>query len=79
MCPDAESRSALPPFLQQTEPMEPDALPLQVALLTMELAEVRIRLAELGRLLGSTVAVLRLPGGGFLLDESDDGKPHDGT
>ena len=37
----------LPPFLLNTEPMEPDELPLQVALLTMEIASLRTKLAAL--------------------------------
>ena len=39
--------SDLPPYLRNTEPMEPEAIPLQVALLTMELAALRHRLAVL--------------------------------
>jgi hypothetical protein len=37
----------LPPYLLRTDPMEVDDLPLQVSLLTMELAAQRERLAEL--------------------------------
>lgn len=37
----------LPPFLLETESMELECLPLQVSLLTMELASVRHRLAAL--------------------------------
>ncbi len=33
--------SFLPPFLLNSEPMEPEDIPLQVALLTMELARLR--------------------------------------
>jgi hypothetical protein len=36
-----------PPYLHNTDPMEVDELPLQVSLLTMELAAQRERLAEL--------------------------------
>lgn len=38
---------SLPPFLLNWEPLELDQLPLQVALLTMELAAVRQRLDAL--------------------------------
>lgn len=31
----------LPPFLRITEPLEPEDIPLQVALLTMEIAALR--------------------------------------
>jgi hypothetical protein len=41
--PDARL-SSLPLHLQQTEPLEPEQLPLQVALLTMELAALRERM-----------------------------------
>ncbi len=37
----------LPPYLLRTDPMEVDDLPLQVSLLTMELAAQRERLTEL--------------------------------
>jgi hypothetical protein len=36
-----------PPFLRNTEPMEPEDMPLQLALVTMELAELRHRVALL--------------------------------
>ncbi len=48
--PDSED-TALPPFLRATEPMEVEDLPLQVALLTMELANLRRMLGALGTLL----------------------------
>lgn len=37
----------IPSFLLETMPLEPDDLPLQVALLTMELAEQRKRILEM--------------------------------
>lgn len=37
----------LPPYLRETEPMEPEFLPLQVALLTMEVVALRARLTAL--------------------------------
>ena len=37
--------SDLPPYLLRTEPMEVEDLPLQVALLTMEVAELRRMMA----------------------------------
>lgn len=33
--------SELPPYLYNTDPMEPEDIPLQVALLTMEIASLR--------------------------------------
>ena len=36
-----------PPYLQNTEPMELEDVPLQVALLTMELATLRVLVLEL--------------------------------
>jgi hypothetical protein len=37
----------LPPFLRETDPMDIESLPLQVALLTMEMAALRGRLERL--------------------------------
>jgi hypothetical protein len=37
----------LPPYLRETEPLEIEDLPLQVSLLTMELAVIRPLCAEL--------------------------------
>lgn len=37
----------IPSFLLETMPLEPDDLPLQVALLTMEIAEHRQRILEM--------------------------------
>lgn len=44
----------LPSFLRETEPMEPEYLPLQVALLTMEVAALRARLAGLAMVVDKT-------------------------
>ena len=41
----------LPSFLLIDEPLEPEQLPLQVHLLTLELAQIRIALAAVARLL----------------------------
>ena len=48
----------LPPYLRRTEPMEPEDLPLQLALLTMEVANQRKaldRLAFLFRTIGEAI------------------------
>jgi hypothetical protein len=68
MCPDDSYRN-LPGFLQLTEPLEPEQLALQVALLTMELAEVRTRLALLADSMAQMGTVLRLPDGGLFINE----------
>lgn len=39
----------LPSYLYNTEPLEPEDLPLQVALLTMELANMRTAQAQISR------------------------------
>ncbi len=46
--------ASLPTYLRQTDPMELEDLPLQVALLTMELASLRL-------LLGSVAGLLLIP------------------
>lgn len=38
---------SLPPFLLNTDPMEPEDMPLQLALVTMELARLRTDLSVL--------------------------------
>jgi hypothetical protein len=48
----------LPPYLRQTEPLELEDLPLQVSLLTMEIATLRQRLTELAKL--ATLAAMLL-------------------
>lgn len=39
----------LPPYLHNTEPLEPEDVPLQLALITMEVAELRDRMAAMAR------------------------------
>lgn len=39
----------LPPYLHNTEPLEPEDIPLQLALITMEVAELRDRMAAMSR------------------------------
>ena len=51
----------LPPYLRRTEPMEPDDLPLQVALLTMEVATQRKSLALLATTLETLAGAIRPP------------------
>jgi len=41
----------LPSFLLIDEPLEPEQLPLQVHLLTLEMASIRVALAAVARLL----------------------------
>lgn len=45
------SEDLLPPFLHNIDPLEPEDIALQVALLTMEMASFRAKLAALSRLL----------------------------
>jgi hypothetical protein len=45
------SSPSLPAYLCNTEPMEPEAIPLQLALITMEVAEQRKSLAALADML----------------------------
>lgn len=42
--------SPLPPYLNISEPMELEDIPLQVALLTMEVAQLRLTMETLARL-----------------------------
>ena len=57
--PDA---SPLPSFLQADQVMtDPDALALQVLLLTQELALVRHRMAAMAAAMDALAAILRLP------------------
>jgi hypothetical protein len=57
----------LPPFLRITESLTPEELPLQVALLTMELARMRLELSRLNdtctRLLTDAAAKRSAAGG----------------
>ena len=43
----------LPPFLLNSDPLEPEDIPLQVALLTMEMARIRSDLSALRAALDS--------------------------
>lgn len=47
----------LPPFLREC-PTEPEQMPLQVSLLTMEVAALRLILMRLARRLGETAAAI---------------------
>lgn len=43
------SPDLLPPYLHNTEPLEMEDIPLQLALVTMEVAEMRNKLAAMSR------------------------------
>jgi hypothetical protein len=58
----APTVSPLPAFLQLDQPPDPEMVPLQVFLLTLELAEMRQRLTTLGRAFGSLGTLLEPPG-----------------
>jgi hypothetical protein len=49
----------LPPYLLRTEPMELEDIPLQVALLTMEIANMRRSLEALTRLMENAAREIR--------------------
>ena len=51
----------LPPYLLRTEPMELEDLPLQVSLLTMEVANMRRSLEAIARLMDNAVREIRPP------------------
>jgi hypothetical protein len=51
----------LPAFLQLDQPPDPAMVPLQVYLLTLELAATRQRLATLGRAFGALGLLLEPP------------------
>lgn len=51
----------LPAFLQHSEPLEPEQIPLQVALLTMELAEHRRTLLRLSMALAQAAEAAEPP------------------
>jgi hypothetical protein len=51
----------LPSYLRPTEPPDPEGTPLQVYLLTMEAAEVRLRMASVAGLLRLAADMLMLP------------------
>jgi len=48
----AQMTEILPSFLAETAPLEPEHLPLQLALLTMEVAQLRLIVAALAAQLG---------------------------
>lgn len=52
------SEALLPPYLHNTEPLEPEDLPLQTALLTMEMASFRRKLAALSQGLGDLAQLI---------------------
>ena len=55
------SSNPLPPFLRETEPMELEHVPLQLALLTMEVAEQRKALERLSAVLDMASRMTALP------------------
>ena len=67
----ALSSTSLPPFLHNTEPLEWEDIPLQVSLLTMEVAELRNQLAAMSRVF-SELALMVRPAA-FLTDMTADG------
>ena len=58
---DDGHRDFPPPFLRNSEPMEAEELPLQVSLLTMELAAQREALMKVADALATIAAMLRPP------------------
>jgi hypothetical protein len=61
---------SLPPYLCRTEPMEPEDIPLQLALITMEVATLRVMLQRLAVILDAASLMMRGPGLGL-----NDGDP----
>lgn len=55
--------AGFPPYLETDQPLELDQLPLQVMLLTGELAMQRRTLMALAELLGQAASLLQLPSG----------------
>jgi len=53
------SDPSLPPYLCNTEPMEPAEIPLQLALLTMEVAAQRQALGRLAQLFNYTATMIQ--------------------
>jgi hypothetical protein len=66
--PTPAEETTLPPFLRQADPQEIESLPLQVSLLTMEIAAQRIMLQRLSVILEAASRMLTGPG----LDLGDD-------
>ena len=58
------SAAGLPPYLNNTEPLEPEALPLQLALLTMEVRAQRQALERLSSVLDLAGRMTALPEAG---------------
>lgn len=50
---------SLPPYLKTTEPLEPEDIPLQLALLTMEVANQRMTLQRIADLLSYAASTIR--------------------
>jgi hypothetical protein len=70
-----ELEATLPPFLRDC-PTEPEDIPLQVQLLTMEVAQVRLTLTKLETLLREAALMLAPPA--VQLNEApDDGRGND--
>lgn len=49
----------LPPYLSNTEPLEPEEIPLQLSLLTMEVAAQRAALDRLAQLMNYAATMIR--------------------
>ena len=60
-----ERKRPLPPYLARTDVMEPDDLPLQVSLLTMEVATLRQLLQRMATILETAAVMMRGPGLGL--------------
>lgn len=59
--PSPENDNSLPPHLKDTQVLEMEQLPMQVLLLTLEVAQMRQRLDMLAKVLEQTGKALRLP------------------
>jgi hypothetical protein len=53
------SEVILPPYLHNTEPLEPEDIPLQLALLTMEVAALRERMTAIADLMQQMASLIR--------------------
>lgn len=60
-----EAKPPLPPYLERTEPMEVEDLPLQVSLLTMEIANQRHMLQRMSVILETAARMMQGPGLGL--------------
>ena len=60
-----ERKAPLPPYLMRTDVMEVEDLPLQVSLLTMEVATLRQLLQRMALILETAAAMVRGPGLGL--------------